>query len=140
MKLKTKDIEQTVSFKATPHEVYEMLMDSKKHAAFTGGEALISRKEGGEIHAFDGYVNGKNIMLVPDKKIVQEWRSAEIGWPEDHFSIVTFTLTKSATGTKLVFKQTAVPAVCYKNISAGWKEYYWEPMQKMIAKLAKKKK
>jgi uncharacterized protein YndB with AHSA1/START domain len=32
-----KPIHQTVTFKASPHEVYEALMDSKKHAAFTSG-------------------------------------------------------------------------------------------------------
>jgi hypothetical protein len=35
----SKPIHQTIIFKATPHEVYEALMDSKKHAAFTGGNS-----------------------------------------------------------------------------------------------------
>jgi len=43
----SKDINQTVVFKTTPHEVYEALMDSKKHAAFSGGAAKISRAIGG---------------------------------------------------------------------------------------------
>jgi len=29
--MKTKSIKQTVAFKVSPHEVYEALMDSKKH-------------------------------------------------------------------------------------------------------------
>ena len=35
----TKTIEQTVEFSASPHEVYEALMDSEKHSAFTGAKA-----------------------------------------------------------------------------------------------------
>jgi hypothetical protein len=27
----TKTLQQTVTFKASPHEVYDMLMDSRKH-------------------------------------------------------------------------------------------------------------
>jgi uncharacterized protein YndB with AHSA1/START domain len=70
----SKDINQTVVFKTTPHEVYEALMDSKKHAAFSGGAAKISRAVGGEMMAYDDYITGKNIELIPDKKIVQDWR------------------------------------------------------------------
>ncbi|MBE3119725.1 MAG: hypothetical protein IMZ50_13355 [Candidatus Atribacteria bacterium] len=43
----SKVINQTVTFKVTPHDIYETLMDSKKHAAFTGGKASISRAVGG---------------------------------------------------------------------------------------------
>lgn len=45
--MKTKTIKQTIFFKAEPHDVYEALMDSKKHSKFTGDKAVISRKEGG---------------------------------------------------------------------------------------------
>ena len=44
----SKSIRQTVTFKASPHAIYEALMDSKKHSEFTGGEAKISRKIGGK--------------------------------------------------------------------------------------------
>ena len=36
----TKTVKQTVTFKASPHDVYEALMDSKKHAKFTGDKAI----------------------------------------------------------------------------------------------------
>ena len=68
-------IQQTVIFKASPHAVYEALMDSKKHAIFSGSAAKISRAIGGEYSAYDGYITGKNIELVPDQKIVQSWRA-----------------------------------------------------------------
>ncbi len=44
--MKTKSIKQKISFNASAHDVYETLMDSKKHAMFTGGVAKISRKVG----------------------------------------------------------------------------------------------
>lgn len=58
-----KTIRQSVTFKASPHDVYEALMDSKKHGRFTGSLARISRKEGGAIMAYDGYVSGENVGL-----------------------------------------------------------------------------
>ena len=53
----SKLIRQTVTFKATPHEVYEALMDSRKHAKFTGDQANISRKVGGKISAYGDYID-----------------------------------------------------------------------------------
>ena len=95
----SKIIHQTVTFNASPHEVYEALMDSKKHAAFTGGKADISRAIGGAIMVYDNYATGKNVELVPDKKIVQDWRAAD--WPEGWFSRVTFELTAVPAGARL---------------------------------------
>ncbi len=65
-----KTIRQTVTFKASPHEVYEALMNSRRHAKFSGGKARLSRKVGGKFTAYDGYIEGTNLELAPDKKIV----------------------------------------------------------------------
>ena len=40
--MKTKSIRQTVTFTGKPDEVYKLIMDQKKHSAFTGGKATIS--------------------------------------------------------------------------------------------------
>ena len=125
--IKTKNIKQTVALKGTPHEVYEMLINSKKHSAFTGSKAVVSQKEGGRISAWDGYIDGKNIKLITDKKIVQSWRA--IDWPKGHYSTVTYALTKTKGGTKLTFVQTSVPADFCTSIKQGWVDYYWTPLK-----------
>ncbi len=88
--MKTKTIRQKVTFKASAHDVYEALMDAKKHARFTGGPAKIGRKVGGTFSVYDDYVTEKNLELVLDKKIVQTWRASD--WEEGHFSTVVFDL------------------------------------------------
>ena len=130
--MKTKTIRQTITFKASPHDVYEALMDSRKHSEFTGGKAVISRKIGGKFTAYDGYAEGTNLELVKDKKIVQKWRADD--WPEGHYSTVTFELKKVEVGTKLKFKQTGVPEDQYGQIGDGWVEFYWDNMKKMLEK------
>lgn len=127
MKLRMKTIKQTVNFQAKPHDVFEALMDSKKHSSFTSSKASISRKVGGKIQAYDGYIEGKNLQIIKDKKIVQSWRGS--GWPKGHFSKATFSLTKTKTGTCLTFTQTDVPDSDYKSISKGWYEHYWTPLK-----------
>lgn len=128
--IKTRTIRQSILFKATPHEVYEILMDSKKHSQFSGAEAKISRSVGGKIAAYDSDISGKNLELVKDKKIVQQWREAY--WPQKHYSIVTFKLSKKGAQTKLDFVQTGVPDDQYEDISLGWKEYYWDRMKEFL--------
>jgi len=128
----TKIIRQTVTFKAAPHEVYEALMDSKKHSKFTGGEAVISRKVGGKFTAYDGYAEGVNLELVPDIKIVQSWRASD--WPDGQYSKATFVLQEIPGGTRLAFTQTDVPAEFAADVAQGWKDYYWAPMKAMLEK------
>lgn len=130
----TKTIRQHATLKATPYAVYEMLMDSKLHAAFSGGAASVSRKVGGKFTAYDGYIEGKNLELVPDKKIVQAWRGSD--WPKGHYSEVTFTFIAVKGGTKIDFLQTNVPTSQYEDISEGWKEFYWQPMKVWLAERA----
>jgi len=132
LRMNTKTIRQSVAFKASPHDVYEALMDSDKHSQFTGDKADISREVGGRFMAFGGYSEGVNIELVQDKKIVQSWRASD--WLEGHYSQVTFSLKKSEDGTQLTFTQTGVPEEQYEDIYQGWWDYYWKPMKKMLEK------
>jgi len=130
--LKTRNIRQTVTFRAAPKDVYEALMDSRTHARFTGAKASISRKVGGKISAYDGYVSGTNLELVENRKIVQSWRAGD--WPEGHESRVAFTLAKVPGGTRLTFAHSGVPDAQYASIKEGWIEFYWEPMKKLLEK------
>ncbi|MDO8443317.1 MAG: SRPBCC family protein [bacterium] len=128
----TRTIRQSVTFKASPHQVYEALMDSKKHAQFTGGKASISRQVGGKFSTYDGYAEGVNLELVPDEKIVQTWHASD--WPEGNYSRVTFSLKEVKGGTRLTFTQSGVPEEQYEDVSQGWRDYYWAPMKQMLEK------
>ena len=130
--MKIKTLRQSITFGTSPHEVYEALMDSKKHANFTGSPASISRQVGGKFTAYDGSLEGTNLELVPDKKIVQSWRSDD--WPEGHYSRVSFSLREMAGGTRLAFTQTGIPENNYEDVRRGWHEYYWDPMKQMLGK------
>ena len=125
--MKTKTLHQSVKLQASPHDVYEALMDSKKNAAFTGAAAKISQKKGGKFSTFDDYATGENLELVPDKKIVQSWRAAD--WPKGHYSVATFELKPAGKGTQLDFTQTDIPEEVYDDIEQGWVEWYWEKLK-----------
>jgi activator of HSP90 ATPase len=123
----TKNIHHVVRFKAKPAAIYQALMDSKKHTAFTGAPARISPAVGGRFTAHGPHLTGVNVDLVKNKRIVQAWRAAN--WPKGHFSVVTFVLKPIRTGTLLDFTHVGIPAQRVRSINAGWKSHYWEPLK-----------
>ena len=130
--MSTKTIRQSVLFSASPHAVFELLMDQKKHATFTGCKARVERKVGGRFSFYDGDLQGFNLELVKDKRIIQAWRCVMPHWRKDHYSIVDFALKKSGKKTKLTFTHYNVPSGSAKDIAEGWKQFYWEPMKALL--------
>jgi activator of HSP90 ATPase len=129
-----KTIHQSVTFKASPQIVYDLLMDSKLHSAFTQAKARISPQVGGSINAYDGYISGKNLALKKGKLIVQSWRASD--WPEEYLSTVTFALEKVAAGTRLTFTHQQVPSEEYADFKQGWIDNYWKPMKAYLLTLS----
>jgi activator of HSP90 ATPase len=127
-----KTIRQSAVIKgATPSDVYDTLMDSKKHGALSGQKTTVSRRVGGTFKVGHD-LEGKHLRLTKDKRIVQSWRANS--WPKGKYSRATFALAKTAGGTKITFTQTGVPDEFYREIASGWKAYYWTPLQKKFAK------
>jgi activator of HSP90 ATPase len=125
-------IKQTVTFSASPKEVFSLLMDSKKHSTLTKARATISKKVGGKISAYDGYITGTNIELKTGKLIVQSWHAAD--WPDDYESTVKFSLQKVKAGTKLTFTHINVPLEDVEDLKIGWKDNYWKLMKEYFIK------
>jgi activator of HSP90 ATPase len=131
--MKTKNIEHHVLIRATPKEIYDTLMNEKKHSRFTGEPAKIRAKTGGTFTCYGDYIHGMNLELERGKHIIQAWRSG--GWPKGHYSIVTFALAKkSSHTTELHFTQIGVPADDYADKNKGWRTHYWEPLKKFLQK------
>jgi len=132
--MKTKTINQTITFPTSPDKLYALLVDSKKMTKIHGAKAAFSRRARGKFSVFDGYCHGYNTELAENIKIEQAWVFREDGWPEDHYSFCTFLLQPSTKGTKLVFIHKGVPEHKYETIKEGWKTYYWDSLQEHLLK------
>ena len=126
-------IRQTVLLPGTPAAVYRALMTTKGHAAFTGAKARISPRVGGTFMAWGGYIHGRNLALVPGKRIVQTWRPSDETWPADYDSKVTFAFVPVRGGTRVTFRHSGVPVEHAGHLSRGWKKSYWEPLRRYLA-------
>jgi uncharacterized protein YndB with AHSA1/START domain len=90
----------TATIPATPVEIFEAWLGSIGHSEMTGGEATMSDEVGAEVTAWDGYISGRNLELVPGERIVQSWRTTEFA-DGDQDSIITVVLQEVDEGTLL---------------------------------------
>jgi activator of HSP90 ATPase len=122
-------IEFTVSatIPATPRAIYDAWLSSKGHAAMTGSPARVSAKAAGKFIAWDGYISGKNLKLVPGKQIVQAWRTTEFASTHPD-SQIDIHLEATLSGTRLTLRHTNIPAG-QSDYRSGWNECYFSPMK-----------
>lgn len=120
-------IHQEVKIAGSPAAVYDMLTTSDKFAAMTGGRSAdISNEAGGEIVMFGGDVEGRQIELIPGKRVVQAWRAKQ--WPEGMYSLCRFELEADGGGTRVVLDQVNYPDEAHEMLDGGWHQMYWNPM------------
>jgi uncharacterized protein YndB with AHSA1/START domain len=112
---------------ASPVEIYQAWLDSIAHSEMTGGEAIMSHEVGADVSAWDGYITGRNLELVPGERIVQSWRTTE--FDDEHAdSVVTIVLQETEDGTLLTLAHSNVPDEYRSYEEGGWQSNYFEPM------------
>jgi activator of HSP90 ATPase len=131
-------IHQEATFPASPERVYELLADAEKFAAATGRPAKIGEGQGATFSIFGDYIQGRQIEMIPGKRVVQAWRGSN--WGPGVYSIVRFTLIAEGKGTKLVVDHDAYPEGAspmypswHEHLSANWPVFYFEPFAKYLA-------
>jgi len=112
---------------ASPEDVYNAWLDSEAHSAMTGGSpAIINNEVDKPFAAHNAYLWGKNLELIPNKKIVQTWRTTGFN-SSDEDSRIEVTLEKSTDGTLLTLTHSNVPDQEI-HVEQGWVSHYFEPM------------
>lgn len=121
-------LELDIILPASAETIYNDWLSADGHTAMTGGAATAENRIGYYFTAWDDYISGKNLDLVQNKFIKQEWRTVE--FPEeapDSLLEITFEEIEP-NKTKLTLKQTNLQEGDAKKYSDGWKMHYFEPM------------
>ncbi len=126
-----KTIQQTYHIQASPADVWRALTNAKDIENWSAGPARMNDQVGTEFSLWSGNIWGKNIKVVPQKQLIQEWYSVE-DKPWDKPSVVNFMLCAEKNGTQVELLQTDVPDEYAKGISDGWREYYLGPLKDYI--------
>lgn len=121
-------IQEIIINNATPEQAYKALVNPIEHSNFTGAMAENTDSMDDDFSAYDGYIIGRNIELIPKKRIIQTWQAAEDYWPQDHYSEVKYEFTPHPKGTLLKFSHDNVPDEHADSIYKGWHEHYWDKL------------
>ncbi|MGG4489395.1 SRPBCC domain-containing protein [Metabacillus idriensis] len=125
-------IHQEIKFNTDAKKIYEALTDSKQFSELSGGApAEIHPEAGGSFSLFGGMISGRNIELIPNKRIVQAWRPGN--WEEGLYSIVKIEFIEKGSETILMFDHTAFPEEQREHLDAGWHANYWQPLQTYLS-------
>ncbi len=125
------EIHQEVSIAAPPDRVLKVLTDGTEFSAATGGApAAIDPTEGGSFSCFGGMILGRNIEVVPARRLVQAWRVKT--WEPGLYSIARFDLKPQGSSTLIAFDHTAFPPAERDHLATGWYANYWDPLKKYL--------
>lgn len=126
-------IKISAAFPVPPKKIYDAWLNSKEHSAMTCDKAIMSAKPGRKFTAGGGYITGKNLDLIPNKRILQSWRSTDFKEGQlDSFLLVKFD--EAANGTKITLIHSEIPDGQGTSYKKGWKDFYITPMRKYFSK------
>jgi uncharacterized protein YndB with AHSA1/START domain len=125
----------TTTLPASAADIYQAWLDSRAHSEMTGGDARQSDQVGAAVSAWDDYITGRNLELVPGERIVQSWRTTQFT-DEHEDSVIVVTLDEVEDGTLLTLVHRNVPEEQTGYERGGWQEHYFEPMKEYFAKRA----
>jgi uncharacterized protein YndB with AHSA1/START domain len=115
-----------VDLPATPARLYRMYLDPRLHAAFTGSPVKIAARAGARFEAFGGALSGAILQVVPNRLIVQAWRSTNFGKRDVDSTLVLF-FRPHGKGARIELTHVNVAERDLASVSEGWSKYYFVP-------------
>jgi activator of HSP90 ATPase len=126
-------VKQSVTLPASAKDLYSMYLNPRAHGAITGGKVVIGAKSGAKFRAFGGALTGRMLQTIPGRLIVQAWRSTAFkkGDPD---STLILRFTPRGRSGRIDLVHVNVPNHDYGGVNKGWKQYYWKPWRKYLAR------
>jgi activator of HSP90 ATPase len=124
-----KVIEQNILFKgSTAEQLFDIFMNPEKHSEIHGNAATkISSKEGESFSLINGNLTGKNLLVIPNRMIVQTWRGNVWDKP-DLDSILALVFTNTPKGAKIQLVHAFTP----DQFNELWEQVYWKPIREFL--------
>jgi uncharacterized protein YndB with AHSA1/START domain len=127
-------LEFTLSGK--PKRVMELLTDPLLIRKWSGGEAILENKVGGQFEMFDGWVKG-TVTKTGENELAYTWAAAD--WAEGtKASEVHYLLKPDEQGTKVIVHHTGFSNADEMNShKTGWTDFFFDPMEDFILMIDK---
>jgi hypothetical protein len=108
-----------------------MYLDPKLHAAITGAPVKIAARAGAAFAAFGGAISGTILQVVPNRLIVQSWRSTHFR-RSDMDSTLVLAFFPHRGGGRIDLTHVNVADDDFAGVSEGWYKYYWNPWRQFL--------
>lgn len=115
-----------VDLPAAPGRLYDMYINPKLHAMVTGAPARIAARAGARFEAFGGAISGTILQVIPQRLIVQSWRSTNFG-KRDIDSTLILRFLPHGKGGRIELTHANVAERDFGGVSDGWAKYYFVP-------------
>lgn len=129
-----KIVKQTVVLPASPKKLYAQYLSRRAHGAIGGGKVVIGARPGSAFSAFGGALKGRTLQTIPGKLIVQAWRSKAFHKSDVDSTLILRFLPAGRNRGRIDLVHVNVPSHDYNGVNNGWREYYWKPWRKYLAK------
>jgi uncharacterized protein YndB with AHSA1/START domain len=126
-----KTIKKKYLINAPSDKVWKALTDPDMIDDWGAGKAKMSEQVGFEFSLWGGDIHGKNIEVVPGKKLKQEWEAGEWESP----SILTITLNQTGKTAEIELLHENIPDSEAPEIEEGWDSYYMSPLKEYVEKI-----
>ena len=131
-------VQQSVVLPASPKALYGMYLSARAHGAIIGSKVEISARPGSKFKAHGGALTGRMLCTVPGRLIVQAWRSIAFHKRDrDSTLILRFLPAGRSRGNmrgRIDLVHVNVPSHDYHGVNKAWKNYYWKPWRKYLAR------
>ena len=126
-------ITMAVDLPASAARLYHIYLNPVQHAAFTGAPVKIAARPGAAFRAFGGALSGKILHLVPNRLVVQSWRSTQFG-KRDLDSTLILAFFPQQGGARIELTHVNVADGDFAGVSEGWSKYYWIPWRQYLGR------
>src|SRR5258706_4381229 len=126
-------VKQSVTLPAPAKKLYAMYLSPRAHGAIAGGRVRIGERPGSKVRAFGGALTGRMLQAIPGRLIVQSWRSTAFKKGDADSTLILRFTPKGRQG-RIDLVHANVPDHDYRGVNAGWKNYYWKPWRKLLAR------
>jgi uncharacterized protein YndB with AHSA1/START domain len=133
----SRTVAMAVNLPGSPARLYRMYLDPKQHAAVTGAPVKIAAKAGAKFEAFGGALTGTVLQVIPNRLIVQSWRSTNFG-RRDLDSTLILSFWPDEGGGRIELMHINVADGDFAGVSQGWSKYYWVPWREYLTRPAKR--
>ncbi|OYT14834.1 MAG: ATPase [Bacteroidetes bacterium 4572_77] len=125
-----KNYKTYIQIKAEVQDVFTALTNPFTIELWSGETAIMSKEINSEFSLWGGDIVGKNLEIVENEKLVQQWYFGEED--ETSPSIVSLKLWVKGAQCSVELLHTNIPDEAYDNIVEGWNEAYLGAVKKMM--------